>query len=260
MTDTKNGSPGDVVLEARNIVKHFGGVAALDGVDFELRRGEVHAVVGDNGAGKSTLMNVILGVIHPDRGAVFLDGRETTIPNPRAARSMGIDAVHQSLALIDHLDIAANLFLGREVMRPRWLGFLDNRTMRARAEEELGRLKLRFTSVRQRVGGLSGGQRQAVAVARALAWKVRIVIMDEPTAALGVRESGMVVELIKEISSQGVSVIMISHKLPEVFAAADRTTVMRLGKSVATFDTKETSLETVVGLITGATDAAYGHG
>jgi ABC-type sugar transport system ATPase subunit len=254
MPDTTTTTP-EVVLEARNIVKHFGGVAALDAVNFDLRRGEVHAVVGENGAGKSTLMNVILGVTTPDRGTVLLDGRETTIPSPRAARAMGIDAVHQSLALIDHLDIAANLFLGREVMRPRWLGFLDNRTMHSRAEEELGRLKLRFTSVRQRVGGLSGGQRQAVAVARALAWKVRIVIMDEPTAALGVRESAMVIELIREVSSQGVSVIMISHKLPEVFAVAHRTTVMRLGKCVATFDTKETSLETVVGLITGATDS-----
>src|SRR5262245_19145552 len=217
MTSIETDSQTDVVLEARGIVKHFGGVAALDDVDFDLRRGEVHAIVGDNGAGKSTLLNIILGVINPDRGSVFLDGKEITIPNPRAARELGIDAVHQTLALIDHLDIASNLVLGREVVRPRgfpWLGFLDDRKMRARADQELRKLKLNFSSVRQNVGRLSGGQRQAVAVARALAWDVRIVIMDEPTAALGVRESGMVIDLIREVSSHGVSVIMISHKLP----------------------------------------------
>jgi ABC-type sugar transport system ATPase subunit len=243
------------LLEARGIQKHFGRVVALAQGDFELVPNEVHALVGDNGAGKSTLIKIISGVYHADGGEVLLDGKPVTIENPREARELGIETVYQDLALADHLDAAANLFLGREEYLPGvlgWLGFLDRKTMRRRAEEEMRRLKIGIRSVDQSVVNLSGGQRQAVAVARAIAWGTRIVIMDEPTAALGVRESSMVLELITEVRSHGLSIIMISHNLPEVFAVADRITVLRLGRTITTLKTTDTSLDAVVGMMTGA--------
>jgi ABC-type sugar transport system ATPase subunit len=249
----------DVILQAEGVEKHFGRVVALRGADFELRNGEVHAIVGDNGAGKSTLIKIISGVFHADGGELRLDGRPVTISNPREARRLGIETVYQDLALADHLDAAANLFLGREVyLQPplSWFGFLDRKTMRKRAQEEMRRLKIGIQSVDQAVVNLSGGQRQAVAVARAIAWGTRIVIMDEPTAALGVRESSMVLELIKEVRNQGLAVIMISHNLPEVFAVADRITVLRLGRTITTLNTKDTTLESVVGMMTGALSVA----
>jgi simple sugar transport system ATP-binding protein len=243
------------LLEARGIQKHFGRVVALAQGDFQLVSNEVHALVGDNGAGKSTLIKIISGVHHADGGEVLLDGKPVTIENPREARELGIETVYQDLALADHLDAAANLFLGREEYLPGvlgWLGFLDRKTMRRRAEEEMRRLKIGIRSVDQSVVNLSGGQRQAVAVARAIAWGTRIVIMDEPTAALGVRESSMVLELINEVRSHGLSIIMISHNLPEVFAVADRITVLRLGRTITTLKTTDTSLDAVVGMMTGA--------
>jgi simple sugar transport system ATP-binding protein len=247
------------LLEARGIDKHFGRVVALRQAHFELRPEEVHALVGDNGAGKSTLIKIISGVIQPGGGEIVLGGRPVAIANPREARALGIETVYQDLALADHLDASANLFLGREKLRPAplaWLGFLDKRAMRRRAEEELRRLKIRIPSVVQPVLSLSGGQRQAVAVARAVAWGNRIVVMDEPTAALGVRESSMVLELIRGLRGHGIAVIMISHNLPEVFAVSDRITVMRLGQTVATLRTEETSHDAVVGKMTGAAAAA----
>jgi simple sugar transport system ATP-binding protein len=246
------------LLEARNIQKHFGRVVALRNGNFALRANEVHAVVGDNGAGKTTLIKVISGVVHADEGQIRIDGRPVTITTPREARELGIETVYQDLALADHLDASANLFLGREELLGRplsWFGFLDKKTMRLRTEEAMQRLKIGIQSVDQPVLSLSGGQRQAVAVARAIAWGTRIVIMDEPTAALGVRESRMVLELIKEVRSQGVAVIMISHNLPEVFAVADRITVLRLGRTIVTLNTAETTLESVVGMMTGAVAA-----
>jgi simple sugar transport system ATP-binding protein len=252
-------APATLLLEARNVQKHFGHVVALRDASFGLRPDEVHAIVGDNGAGKSTLIKIVSGVHHADSGELLMDGRPVTIDNPREARARGIETVYQDLALADHLDAAANLFLGREALRPRplsWFGFLDKKAMARRAEEELRRLKIGIQSVEQPVLSLSGGQRQAVAVARAIAWGKRIVIMDEPTAALGVRESGMVLELIKEVRSQGHAVIMISHNLPEVFAVADRITVLRLGRTITTLETAETSLDAVVGMMTGAVGAA----
>ena len=249
----------EVILQAEGVEKHFGRVVALRGANFELRNGEVHAIVGDNGAGKSTLIKIISGVFHADAGELRLDGRPVTISNPREARRLGIETVYQDLALADHLDAAANLFLGREVyLQPplSWFGFLDRKAMRKRAEEEMRRLKIGIQSVDQPVVNLSGGQRQAVAVARAIAWGTRIVIMDEPTAALGVRESSMVLELIKEVRNQGLAVIMISHNLPEVFAVADRITVLRLGRTITTLNTKDTTLESVVGMMTGALSVA----
>jgi ABC-type sugar transport system ATPase subunit len=256
MSETGTREP---LLEARGLQKHFGHVVALAQGDFQLAPNEVHAIVGDNGAGKSTLIKIVSGVYHADGGELRLEGRPVTIANPREARGLGIETVYQDLALADHLDAAANLFLGREEYLPGVLGrlgFLDRKTMRRRAEEEMRRLKIGIKSVDQAVVNLSGGQRQAVAVARAIAWGTRIVIMDEPTAALGVRESSMVLELIKEVRSQGVSVIMISHNLPEVFAVSDRITVLRLGRTITTLATEDTSLEAVVGMMTGAVRVA----
>ncbi len=247
------------LLEARGIEKQFGRVVALRDGNFSLDHNEVHAIVGDNGAGKSTLIKIISGVYHADGGELHLDGRPFVAANPREARELGIETVYQDLALAEHLDAAANLFLGREVYLPpplSWFGFLDRKTMRSRAEEELQRLKIGVQSVEEPVANLSGGQRQAVAVARAIAWGTRIVIMDEPTAALGVRESSMVLELIKEVRNHGLAVIMISHNLPEVFAVADRITVLRLGRTITTLRTSETTLEAVVGMMTGALEVA----
>jgi simple sugar transport system ATP-binding protein len=247
------------LLEAREIQKRFGHVVALRDAGFELRHGEVHALVGDNGAGKSTLIKIMSGVLAPDAGELRLEGQTVEFAGPRDARALGIETVYQDLALADHLDASANLFLGREKLRRpplSWLGFLDKRFMRRRAEEELRRLKIRIPSVTQPVLFLSGGQRQAIAVARAVAWGTRIVVMDEPTAALGVRESGMVLELIADLHSHGVAVIMISHNLPEVFAVADRITVMRLGRTIATLRKEATTLEGIVAMMTGVSVAA----
>jgi len=252
-------APETPLLEARRIEKRFGHVVALRDGNFSLAPNEVHAIVGDNGAGKSTLIKVISGVLHADAGELLLEGEPVQIANPREARALGIETVYQDLALAEHLDAAANLFLGRELYLPpplSWFGFLDRKTMRERAREEMRRLKIGIQSVEQPVVELSGGQRQAVAVARAIAWGRRIVIMDEPTAALGVRESSMVLELIKEVKSHGLAVLMISHNLPEVFAVADRITVMRLGRTITTLTTKETSLEAVVAMMTGALEVA----
>jgi simple sugar transport system ATP-binding protein len=247
------------VLEARGIVKSFGKVQALRGANFEVRPREVVALVGDNGAGKSTLVKTLAGVHQADGGEILFEGEPVTIHSPLDARALGIETVYQDLALAEHLDAAENLFLGREKLRRppfSWLGFLDKKAMRRRAVEEMRRLKIGIQSVEQPVLSLSGGQRQAVAVARAIAWGTRIVIMDEPTAALGVRESAMVLELIGEVRSHGLAVVMISHNLPEVFAVADRITVMRLGRTIATLDKNETSVEAIVGMMTGAAVAA----
>jgi simple sugar transport system ATP-binding protein len=259
MSSSTTQPPSPSLLEVRNVQKHFGRVVALREANFALRPNEVHAIVGDNGAGKSTLIKIISGVFPADGGEIAINGRPVTIANPREARELGIETVYQDLALADHLDAASNLFLGREVLRPAplsWFGFLDKRTMRRRAQEEMRRLKIGIQSVDQPVLRLSGGQRQAVAVARAIAWGTQIVILDEPTAALGVRESSMVLELITEVRSQGVAVVMISHNLPEVFAVADRITVLRHGRTIVSLDKTETSLDAVVGMMTGAVAVA----
>ena len=243
------------LLEARGLVKHFGAVEALRDGNFELRPNELHALVGDNGAGKSTMVKIFSGAHRPDAGELRFDGHLVTIPNPLAARAIGVTTVYQDLALVNHLDVSGNLFLGHELRLPAplsWLGFIDKKAMRRRAADEMRRLRVDITSVDQPVLGLSGGQRQAVAVGRAISWGTRIVILDEPTAALGVRESRVALELIHELPSQGFSVIMISHNLSEVFAIADRITILRLGRTIATVVRAETSVERVVGLITGA--------
>jgi simple sugar transport system ATP-binding protein len=241
------------LLEARGIQKHFGRVVALRDANFALEPAEVHAVVGDNGAGKSTLIKILSGALPADGGEIVLAGQPVHFDSPRAARAHGIETVYQDLALADHLDASANLFLGREVTRPGlgWLGLLDKGTMRRRAEEEMRRLRIGIPSVQTPVLALSGGQRQGIAVARAIAWGSRIVIMDEPTAALGVRESLMVLDLIRGIRDEGIGVIMISHNLPEVFAVASRITVLRLGRTITTMRTEDSSVEAIVSMMTG---------
>ena len=243
------------LIEARGVTKSFGRVVALRGADFAAWPGEVSALVGDNGAGKSTLIKIFSGALQPDGGELFLDGQPMHISSPAEARQLGIETVYQDLALAPSLDVASNLFLGREARQRGLLGaigFLDDRLMRKRAQEEMANLQIGLSSVRQPVLTLSGGQRQAIAVARAVAWGRRIVIMDEPTAALGIRESRMVLRLIKRIKETGVAVIMISHNLPEVFEVADRITILRLGRTVRQMRREEASMDDVVAFMTGA--------
>jgi ABC-type sugar transport system ATPase subunit len=243
------------LIEARGITRSFGRVVALRSADFAAWPGEVSALVGDNGAGKSTLIKIFSGALQPDSGELLLDGQPIHISSPAEARQLGIETVYQDLALAPSLDVASNLFLGREARQRGLLGalgFLDDRLMRKRAQEEMANLQIGLSSVRQPVLTLSGGQRQAIAVARAVAWGKRIVIMDEPTAALGVRESRMVLQLIKRIKETGVAVIMISHNLPEVFEVADRITILRLGRTVRQMRREEASMDDVVAFMTGA--------
>jgi len=243
------------LLVARGITRSFGHVVALRGADVAARAGEVSAIVGDNGAGKSTLIKILSGALQPDGGELLLDGKPIHLTSPQDARAFGIETVYQDLALAPSLDVASNLFLGREARQPGLLGalgFLNDRAMRKRAQQEMTNLQIGLSSVRQPVLTLSGGQRQAIAVARATAWGKRIVIMDEPTAALGVRESNMVLRLIERVKSEGIAVIMISHSMPEVFEVADRITILRLGRTVRQMRRDETSMTDVVAFMTGA--------
>lgn len=244
------------VYRARGLVKRYGSVTALDGADFELYPGEVLAIVGDNGAGKSTLIKILSGAVIPDEGEITMDGEAVHLRNPLHARALGIETVFQDLALAPGLDITSNLFLGRERRHPGVLGFLfrklDKRGMQAEAASHMRSLKIGIRSMVQAVETLSGGQRQGVAIARAVSWGRRIVIMDEPTAALGVQESGMVLDLIRTVRGRGVPVVIISHSLPQVFAVADRIQVMRLGRRVGIATPSNHSMDDVVAMITGA--------
>lgn len=244
-----------MALEGVDLRKQFGGVVALSRGSFQLLGNEVHAIVGDNGAGKSTLLKILAGAHQPDSGEVRLDGVPVQIANPKGAAALGIATVFQDLALVDHLDASANMFLGKEILYPAplsWIGLLNKRAMRQRAVDEVRRLRVGIRSVDQLVMGMSGGQRQAVAVARAVAFGTRIVLLDEPTAALGVRETGAVLDTIKELKANGLTVIMISHSLPDIFEVADRITVLRLGRTVTTLERRETDLTDIVGYMTGA--------
>lgn len=243
------------VLEAVDVYKHFGAVVALKRGSFDVHEGEVHAIVGDNGAGKSTLLKIIAGAHQPDGGQLLMDGHPVHPANPRAAQELGIATVFQDLGVIDHLNATENLFLGREIYRRpplSWVGVLDRGAMRRQAIADVNRLKVNVKSVDQPLLGMSGGQRQAVAVARAAAFGSRVVIMDEPTAALGVRETAAVLDLIRQLRSEGLAVVLISHSMPDVFAVADRVTVLRLGETVATLTIAQTDRETVIGAMTGA--------
>jgi fructose transport system ATP-binding protein len=247
---------GTPILEARGLDKAYGNVVAMEGADFDLYPGEILAVIGDNGAGKSTLIKALSGAIIPDKGEILLDGERVTFKSPHDAREAGIETVYQDLAVAAALDIAENLFLGRERRRNGPLGsvfrMIDHKAMREEAVKQMKALQIGIRSMSQAVETLSGGQRQGVAVARAAAWARKLVIMDEPTAALGVRESGQVLELIKRVRDNGLPVILISHNMPHVFEIADRIHIHRLGKRVAIVDPKERSMHDVVGIMTGA--------
>jgi len=243
------------LLEARQIVKSFGRVRALRGADFTVYPGEVVALVGDNGAGKSTLIKALAGVHAPDGGEILFEGEPVTISSPLAAREMGIETVYQDLALAAELDAAANMFLGREVMRSGIfgrLGFVDKPAMRGQSREAFDRLGVALQDTAAPVATMSGGQRQGIAVSRAVTWASKVVFMDEPTAALGVVQTRNVLDLIGRVRDHGLAVVLISHNMPEVFEVADRIEVLRLGRRVARFRRGEASMEDVVGAMTGA--------
>ena len=244
------------ILQARGLVKRYGNVTAIDGADFDLYEGEILAVIGDNGAGKSSLIKALSGATIPDQGEIRLDGEVVHFKSPLEARRAGIETVYQDLAVAPALDIATNLVLGREKKRDGPLGsvfrMLDHKGMREEAVRQMENLQIGIRSMNQAVETLSGGQRQGVAVARSAAWARKLVIMDEPTAALGVKESGQVLELIKRVRDNGLPVILISHNMPHVFEIADRIHIHRLGKRVAVVAPKEHSMHEVVGIMTGA--------
>jgi fructose transport system ATP-binding protein len=244
------------VLEARGLVKRYGQVTALDGADFELYPNEILAVIGDNGAGKSTMIKILSGAVIPDEGEILLDGKPVHFRGPLDARRHGIETVYQDLALAPALTIAENIFLGREIRRPGPLGSLlrmvDKRRMRQEAANHMQDLKIGIRSMRQPVETLSGGQRQGVAVARSAAFAHHVVIMDEPTAALGVKESHMVLDLIRQVRDRGLPVILISHNMPQVFEVADRVHIQRLGRRVAVVEPRNFKMQDAVAIMTGA--------
>jgi fructose transport system ATP-binding protein len=245
------------VLEARGLVKTFGHVIGLAGVDLVLDAGEVLGIIGDNGAGKSTLIKCLTGALQPDRGEILLEGKPVSFKSPIDSRRAGIETVYQTLAVAPALDIASNMFLGREVRVRGPLGLLfrrlDTRGMRNSAREHLSKLGITTVQdITQRLETLSGGQRQAVAVARAAAFGSKVIILDEPTAALGVRESNQVLELIKELRRQGTPVILISHNMPHVFEVADRVHIQRLGQCVGVVSPATTTMADAVAVMTGA--------
>ncbi len=238
-----------LLLECRGVSKSFGAVRALTRVDLEVRAGEVMALVGDNGAGKSTLIKGIAGIHRFDDGEVLFDGSPVVIHSPRDSAALGIEVVYQDLALADNLDVVANMFLGRERVRNRVV--LDEASMEQTAQETLEGLSVTtLRSVRQVVVGLSGGQRQAVAVAKAVMWNSRLVILDEPTAALGLAQTRQVLDLVRRLADRGLGVVIISHNLHDVFEVADRITVLRLGHSVSLLNRSETTEQEVVHAIT----------
>jgi len=245
------------ILTARGLVKRYGRVTALDRADFDLHHGEILAVIGDNGAGKSSLIKAISGAVTPDEGEIELDGQKVAFKSPMEARAAGIETVYQNLALSPALSIADNMFLGREIRKPgfmgQWLRMLDRPAMEKRAREKLSELGLMtIQNIGQAVETLSGGQRQGVSVARAAAFGSKVIIMDEPTAALGVKESRRVLELILDVRRRGVPIVLISHNMPHVFEVADRIHIHRLGRRLCVVDPKQISMSDAVALMTGA--------
>ena len=245
-----------LVMKATGLTKRYGQVTALDGADFELRAGEILAVIGDNGAGKSSLIKALSGATIPDEGEIFLDGQKVQFNTPIDARRAGIETVYQDLAVAPAMTIAENLFLGREIRRPGVLGsvlqMIDKKKMLEESIARMNDLKVGIRSMTQAVETLSGGQRQCVAVARAAAFAQHVVIMDEPTAALGVKEGNMVLELIRRVRDKGLPVILISHNMPHVFEIADRIHIARLGKRAAVVNPKKISMSDTVAVMTGA--------
>ncbi len=241
-----NGTP---TLDLRGISKSFGSVQALTEVDFDVRAGEVMALVGDNGAGKSTLIKCVAGIHPADDGEIYYDGTLVHIHGPKDAARLGIEVVYQDLALCDNLDVVQNMYLGREVSD--WIGRLKEPVMEAKTAETMRSLAVTtISSIRQQVASLSGGQRQSVAVARAVMWNSRLVILDEPTAALGVQQTRQVLDLVRRLAEQGLGVVVISHNLHDIFEVADRITVLRLGRRVAVFERAQTTQQEVVHAIT----------
>ena len=258
--DAEDGRP---VLSARNLIKTFGRVVGLDGVSLDLYPGEVLAIIGDNGAGKSTLIKALTGALIPDSGQVFVEGEEVHFRSPMDARAAGIETVYQTLAVAPALDIASNLFLGREARRPGFLGsvlrMLDKGAMSKRAAESMAELGVgTIQNMNQPVETLSGGQRQAVAVARAAAFATKFVVLDEPTAALGVKETAQVLNLIHKIKSKGLPVILISHNMPNVFEVADRIHIARLGGCAGVITPQSHTPTEAVAIMTGATTLQKG--
>ena len=248
------------ILQARNLVKTFGRVVGLDGVSLDLYPGEVLAIIGDNGAGKSTLIKCLTGAEIPDTGEMMVSGQPVHFKRPQDARAHGIETVYQTLAVSPALDVASNLFLGREERRAGLLGsvfrMLDTKGMRTKAKQELTRLGIStLQDVTVPVENLSGGQRQAVAVARAAAFGSKVVVLDEPTAALGVRESNQVLQLVRDLRDRGLPVILISHNMPHVFDVADRIHIQRLGKCAATITPQSHTMTDAVAIMTGAATA-----
>jgi D-xylose transport system ATP-binding protein len=251
-----NGAPTEHLLALRGFSKSFGPVRALHEVDFEVDSGEIVALVGDNGAGKSTLIKAIDGVEPPDTGEAYFDGKKVRIGTPQVAERLGIATVFQDLALCDNLDVVANLFLGKELVEGVPVHVIDEVDMEQRAKKLLSDLSVTtLGSVRTEVGSLSGGQRQSVAIARTMVGDPKMVLFDEPTAALGVQQTAQVLGLVKRLADDGLGVVMISHNLEDVFQVANRIIVLRLGERVATFDREQTTPEQVVGAITGADTA-----
>jgi ABC-type sugar transport system ATPase subunit len=247
---------GQPVLEARHIQRNFGAVVALADASISLARGEVLGLVGDNGAGKSTLLKILSGVIAASAGEILIEGREVKMRHAQDALEAGIETVYQDLALVDTMSAYQNVYLGREerAKNPllRFFDLVDDREMRRRSREVLDALSVKIPSINVSVKGMSGGQRQCLAIARALLWGRRIVILDEPTAALGVRESGQVLDVIRDLRRHDVSVIVVTHNMQQLMEIADRVTVMRLGRTIATRTVQNTAVSEVVGLITGA--------
>ena len=242
-------------LQVRHAAKSFGAIDALVDASITLYPGEIHALVGGNGAGKSTLVELIAGNERPKHGEFFIDGEQVRITSPRAAQKLGIGVVYQNLALVNALDVPANVFLGREEIYGgifRFLGVLNNRRMRKETIEELERLHVTVPDVDARVVKMSGGQRQCIACARALMDGAKILLMDEPTAALGVKESAQVMDLMRRCREEGSAIMLISHNMEDVFRLSDKITVLRLGKTIATVNTKDVTPDYIVGLITGA--------
>lgn len=258
--ETKTITPDETpVLSATQLVKHYGQVVAMDGTDFELYPGEILAVIGDNGAGKSTLIKALSGAVIPDAGQIYLNGQPVRFQSPIDARRYGIETVYQTLAVAPALNIVDNLFLGRELRREdfmgRVFGMLDKKRMLQEATDYMSDLKFRIQSMKQTVETLSGGQRQGVAVARAAAFASNVVIMDEPTAALGVKESRMVLDLILKVRDRGLPVILISHNMPHVFELADRIHIHRMGKRAAVVNPNDYTMSDAVAIMTGAMEA-----
>jgi fructose transport system ATP-binding protein len=246
-----------MILQAKGLVKRYGRVTALDGADFDLEKGEILAVIGDNGAGKSSLIRALSGALKPDAGEMMLEGKSITFKSVIEARAAGIETVYQNLALSPALSIVDNLFLGREIRQTGMLGkflhLLDHKKMEDIARTKLNELGLlTIQNINQAVETLSGGQRQGVAVVRAAAFGSKVIILDEPTAALGVKESRKVLELIQDVRAKGVSIVLISHNMPHVFEIADRIHIHRLGKRLCVINPKDYTMSDAVGLMTGA--------